>query len=65
MRVTKKRGRDLLGTVWLFERCTHRELDTLQGAATEMEFPAGKELTKQGESAALHGDRGGRSERDP
>ena len=49
MRVSKKRGRDLLGHVWLFERCTNRELDLLQSAATEMEFPVGKELTTQGE----------------
>lgn len=49
MRVTKKRGRDLLGRVWLFERCSNKELDLLQEAATEMEFPAGKELTTQGE----------------
>src|SRR5436190_9333964 len=49
MRVTKKRGRDLLGNVWLFERCSNRELDLLQSAATEMEFPEGKELTTQGE----------------
>ncbi len=49
MRVTKKRGRDLLGKVWLFERCSNRELDLLHDAATEMEFPAGKALTTQGE----------------
>ena len=49
MRVTKKRGRDLFGNVWLFERCSNKELDLLQSAATEMEFPAGKELTTQGE----------------
>jgi CRP-like cAMP-binding protein len=49
MRVTKKRGRDLLGNVWLFERCSNKELDLLQSAATEMEFPVGKELTTQGE----------------
>ena len=50
MRVSKKRGRDLLGKVWLFERCSNRELDLLQEAATEMEFPAGKALTTQGET---------------
>ena len=49
MRVSKKRGRDLLGQVWLFERCSNKELDLLQDAATEMEFPPGKELTTQGE----------------
>jgi CRP/FNR family cyclic AMP-dependent transcriptional regulator len=50
MRVSKKRGRELLGTVWLFERCSNRELDLLQEAATEMEFPTGKALTTQGET---------------
>jgi CRP-like cAMP-binding protein len=49
MRVSKKRGRDLLGNVWLFERCSNKELDLLQSAATEMEFPEGKDLTTQGE----------------
>ena len=49
MRVSKKRGRDLLGNVWLFERCSNKELDLLQSAATEMEIPVGKELTTQGE----------------
>ena len=49
MRITKKRGRDLLGQVWLFETCSNRELDLLQDAATEMEFPTGKDLTTQGE----------------
>jgi CRP-like cAMP-binding protein len=49
MRVTKKSRRDLLGKVWLFEGCSRRELDALQDAATEMNFPAGKDLTQQGE----------------
>ncbi len=49
MRVSKKRGRELLGQVWLFEMCSNKELDLLQEAATEMEFPQGKELTTQGE----------------
>jgi CRP-like cAMP-binding protein len=49
MRVTKKQSRELLGKVWLFERCSNRELDELQNAATEMQFPAGKNLTTQGE----------------
>jgi CRP/FNR family cyclic AMP-dependent transcriptional regulator len=49
MGVTKKRRADLLGRVWLFEQCSNRELNVLQEAATEMEFPAGKILTQQGE----------------
>ena len=49
MRVTKKRRLDLLGRVWLFEECSRRELNLLEGATTEMTFPAGKALTQQGE----------------
>jgi hypothetical protein len=44
MRVTKKRRLELLGDVWLFERCSGRELDVLQGAATEVHLPAGRIL---------------------
>jgi len=47
--VTKKRRLDLLGSVWLFEQCSRRELNVLQAAATEMQLAAGKLLTKQGE----------------
>ena len=49
MRVTKKRRVDLLGSVWLFEQCSNRELNELQSAATEMQLAAGKILTQQGE----------------
>jgi CRP/FNR family cyclic AMP-dependent transcriptional regulator len=49
VRVTKKRRAELLGSVWLFEQCSKRELDVLQDAATEMQLDAGKILTKQGE----------------
>jgi len=49
MGVTKKERRDLLGRVWLFEQCSRRELDALQNAATEMQFPTGTNLTTQGE----------------
>jgi CRP-like cAMP-binding protein len=49
MRITKKHRLDLLGSVWLFEACSQRELDVLQLAATEIEVPAGKALTTQGE----------------
>lgn len=47
--VTKKRRLELLGSVWLFEQCSRRELNLLQSAATEMQLTAGKILTKQGE----------------
>ena len=49
MPFTKKHRREVLGNVWLFELCSRRELDSLESAATEMQFPIGKELTTQGE----------------
>jgi CRP/FNR family cyclic AMP-dependent transcriptional regulator len=49
MRITKKHRVDLLANVWLFEQCSQRELDVLQRATTELELPAGRALTKQGE----------------
>jgi CRP/FNR family transcriptional regulator, cyclic AMP receptor protein len=49
MRLTKKDRLALVGKVWLFERCSARELDLLQRAATEVEVPAGKVLASQGE----------------
>ena len=49
MRITKKHRVDLLHRVWLFEQCSQRELDLLQGAATDIEVPSGKPLTTQGE----------------
>ena len=49
MRVTKQRRLELLGRVWLFEQCSRKELNVLEAATTEMELPAGKLLTKQGE----------------
>jgi CRP/FNR family cyclic AMP-dependent transcriptional regulator len=48
MHVTKKRRLELLRSVWLFEQCSQRELSVLEGAATEMQLPAGKILTEQG-----------------
>ena len=49
MHVTKKRRLELLGSVWLFEHCTRKELNVLQDATSEMELQAGKILTQQGE----------------
>jgi CRP/FNR family transcriptional regulator, cyclic AMP receptor protein len=49
MPFTKKHRREVLGKVWLFELCSRRELDSLESAATEMQFPTGKQLTTQGE----------------
>ncbi len=49
MRVTKQRRLELLARVWLFEQCSRKELNVLESATTEMELPAGKLLTQQGE----------------
>ena len=35
--------------MWLFERCSNRELSALQRIATPLEVPAGKVLTTEGE----------------
>jgi CRP/FNR family transcriptional regulator, cyclic AMP receptor protein len=40
----------LYGNVWLFERCTRRELDALQRVATILDVPPGKVLARQGET---------------
>ena len=40
----------LLAGVWLFERCTGKELDALQRVATAVDAPAGKVLARQGET---------------
>ena len=49
MRVRKQEGIEVLRTVWLFERCSKRELDALQRIATPLDVPAGKVLTNEGE----------------
>jgi CRP-like cAMP-binding protein len=49
MRLKKKDGIELLRAVWLFERCSKRELDALQRIATPVDVPAGKVLTTEGE----------------
>jgi CRP/FNR family transcriptional regulator, cyclic AMP receptor protein len=41
---------ELLRKVWLFERCTNKELDALASLATPVDLPAGKTLTTQGEA---------------
>jgi CRP/FNR family cyclic AMP-dependent transcriptional regulator len=40
----------LLAGVWLFERCTRKELDALQRVATALDAPAGKVLARQGDT---------------
>ena len=49
MRLRKQQGIELLRSVWLFERCSRRELDALQRIATPLDVPAGKVLTTQGD----------------
>jgi CRP/FNR family transcriptional regulator, cyclic AMP receptor protein len=49
MRVKKQQGIELLRTVWLFERCSKRELDAIQRIATPIDVPAGKALTSEGD----------------
>jgi CRP/FNR family transcriptional regulator, cyclic AMP receptor protein len=49
VRLKKQDGIDLLRKVWLFERCSRRELEALQKIATAVDVPAGKVLTSQGE----------------
>ncbi len=49
MHVKKQEGIEVLRAVWLFERCTKRELDALQRIATPLDVPAGKVLTAEGE----------------
>jgi CRP-like cAMP-binding protein len=40
---------ELLRNVWLFERCTNKELDALAKLATPVDLPAGRQLATQGE----------------
>jgi len=39
----------LLRSVWLFERCTNKELEAIATLATPVDLPAGKVLARQGE----------------
>jgi CRP-like cAMP-binding protein len=39
----------LLGDVWLFERCSRKELALIAAQATPMQIPAGKVLAREGE----------------
>jgi CRP-like cAMP-binding protein len=40
---------DLLRKVWLFERCTKKELDAIARVATPLDLPEGRALTTQGQ----------------
>jgi len=39
---------ELLRKVWLFERCSKKELEAIARVATPLDMPAGKVLTEQG-----------------
>jgi trk system potassium uptake protein TrkA len=39
----------LLGDVWLFERCSRKELALVASQATPMQIPAGRVLAREGE----------------
>ena len=49
MRLRKQDGIELLRSVWLFERCSNKELSAIQEIATPLDVPAGKTLTNEGE----------------
>jgi CRP-like cAMP-binding protein len=49
MRLRRNAKIELLRSVPLFSRCTRRELDALAAGADELDVPAGKALTRQGE----------------
>jgi CRP-like cAMP-binding protein len=40
---------ELLRNVWLFERCSKKELEAIARVATPLDLPAGQVLTKQGQ----------------
>jgi CRP-like cAMP-binding protein len=50
MRLKKQEGIALLRSVWLFERCTNKELSSLSSIATPLDVPPGKVLTTEGET---------------
>src|SRR5689334_14421205 len=49
VQLRKQDGIALLKSVWLFERCTKRELKALQSVATPLTVPEGSVLTHEGE----------------
>jgi CRP-like cAMP-binding protein len=46
---TNRRRLEVLSDIWLFDRCTRRELAALESATTPVSAPAGKTLVRQGE----------------
>jgi CRP/FNR family transcriptional regulator, cyclic AMP receptor protein len=49
MHIRKQQRVELMRNIWLFERCDRQELEALQRAATELEVPVGRTLTRQGD----------------
>jgi CRP/FNR family cyclic AMP-dependent transcriptional regulator len=49
MELTKHNRVDLLRSVWLFEGCTHRQLDQLATVAAVRAIPAGRHLSREGD----------------
>jgi len=43
---------ELLRNVWLFERCSKKELEAIAKVATPLDLPAGKLLTTQGQTGS-------------
>ena len=43
---------DMLSRIWLFSACSQKELREVAKLGTPLDFPAGKELTRQGEHGA-------------
>jgi CRP/FNR family cyclic AMP-dependent transcriptional regulator len=43
---------EVLSSVWLFSRCTKKELNALASLATQVDVPAGKVLATQGQTGS-------------
>ena len=52
MRLRKQEGIELLRSVWLFERCTNKELASIREIATPLDTPEGKVLAAEGETGS-------------
>ncbi|MDQ1449516.1 MAG: family transcriptional regulator, cyclic receptor protein [Actinomycetota bacterium] len=48
----KKDYIEVLSSVWLFSRCTKKELQALASLATQIDVPAGKVLATQGQTGS-------------
>ena len=48
----KKQFIEMLGSVWLFSRCTKKELDAIASLVTQIDVPAGKVLATQGQAGS-------------